>query len=1654
MKFIVIASQKTWFSVFILLCGFLMYDEAIAQVNVWDSYSEKVKAGSQIAALGPNVFGDSVDLYTGRTTFVQEDISLPGNNELPVRFARAYSPESLIRSGILGDWYPDIPRISGIFPTSTGWKSSMPGDPNRRCSVDTSDHMKATPPVTYGTSSGVGAFSSAEYWTGNDLYIPGIGSQRLVVIAPGNSNRPSEGGPYYWTTAKNYVVSCVGSTANGIAGEGFVVTSPKGIKYRFDWLARVASPYTLTLKKPITQCSVPMPACYTELARSEYWWLPTRVEDRFGNYVTYTYDSSHPERIASIQSNDGRTISFIYDASGRIATATANERTWIYSYVSASSDYGSALNRVDQPDGSSWIFDLSAVQRRLVVGSLYSDCTGPSAPGSFGGSSTGSMTSPSGAVGTFTFVQWRHGRSHVPRSCVMIPNGGSYAAYSQVVDAISLAKKRLHGPGIDGAIEWDYSYEDGRLSPSGWSYADACTSSTCPTTKVTTVAANDGTWTSYTLIKKYGAQEGLISSTATGSNQTQTRVVTETFVAANSQPWFPASVGSDPCYSCDHTGESYSVTSGTAITQDGSTFQRTVTNFDSFARPTSVTRSGPSASRSDTISYFDNTAKWVLGQVAQIKCVAPTGLPPLGCGSSGTVENESTYDAIYALPLTYTLFGKQVQTLTYETAAAISTGQRGTLKTVKDGNDNITTLSNWKRGIPQTIQFPATDESPSGAILSAVVSDLGLIELLRNEAGFPTCYQYDQMGRLSRVTYPSMGKISPAICGTDEWNPTAFDFQQVAVAEYGIPAGHWRQTISTGNARKITYFDALWRPLVTKELDATNTTTETLTKRFQRFTYDHDGRVTFASYPGATDALTTGTWKEYDALGRTTSVSQDSELGALTTLTTYSGDSAGPYTRVTDPRGTQTVTRYQMFDQPNYELPVLIDLAQNKPERAAVDITRDVFGKPLSIRKRNNANTVSLTRSYAYNAHQELCRSVEPETGATLMGYDGAGNVLWSAAGLPAGQACEAAGTSAPVAARRTDRTYDARNRIKTLTFPDGRGNQSWTYTPDGLPSGITTYNETGNAYPVVNAYTYNRRRLLTFETSGQTGWYTWGLGYTYNANGHLSAQSYPDGQSVSYAPNALGQSTQAGTYATGGSYYPNGAIKQFTYGNGIVHTMTQNARQLPARSTDVIGSSKPLDLGYTYDANGNVGSITDYLAGARQTRGMSYDGLDRLIQTTSSMFGTASYGYNALDNLTSLKVTGGSLARDHTYVYDTNNRLGNIKNTVGGATVVGLGYDPQGNLANKNGQLYSFTYGNRLREVPGKEKYLYDGHGRRVESRTTNYSVWQYSQSGQVMYSHDARNNRKTNYIYLGGSLVALRELPMSGGTTVTVKYQHTDALGTPIAVTDAAKAIVETSEYEPYGQLVNSTLKDGPGYTGHVQDAATGLTYMQQRYYDPQVGLFLSVDPVMAYESPVGMFNRYRYANNNPYRFVDSDGRQSRDLENEYKRSGARPPPKQGPSFVDWFCGGSCWDAFEHDILQYPGSGGPTVSTAKGMLSSLFRRGGGRSIGAGKQAIGEAREQIVARLTNGAVSGEKITSKTLGSTDIDVISGVGDLIAVGGAAKAGNLGNLGRVLRIYSEEAANRGVRAQAFFERGTPDAAIKLSEKLLGKDNVKVF
>jgi RHS repeat-associated protein len=131
------------------------------------------------------------------------------------------------------------------------------------------------------------------------------------------------------------------------------------------------------------------------------------------------------------------------------------------------------------------------------------------------------------------------------------------------------------------------------------------------------------------------------------------------------------------------------------------------------------------------------------------------------------------------------------------------------------------------------------------------------------------------------------------------------------------------------------------------------------------------------------------------------------------------------------------------------------------------------------------------------------------------------------------------------------------------------------------------------------------------------------------------------------------------------------------------------------------------------------------------------------------------------------------------------------------------------------------------------------------------------------------------TAHIYLGDRLIA--EQPSNGAA----QYIHSDALGSPVARTSPAAAVLTRTRYEPYGATVaGSTNPNGIGFTGHVNDPDTGLVYMQQRYYEPIAGRFLSVDPITTDVQTGRKFNRYVYGANNPYRFVDPDGLDEIDL------------------------------------------------------------------------------------------------------------------------------------------------------------------------------
>ena len=116
------------------------------------------------------------------------------------------------------------------------------------------------------------------------------------------------------------------------------------------------------------------------------------------------------------------------------------------------------------------------------------------------------------------------------------------------------------------------------------------------------------------------------------------------------------------------------------------------------------------------------------------------------------------------------------------------------------------------------------------------------------------------------------------------------------------------------------------------------------------------------------------------------------------------------------------------------------------------------------------------------------------------------------------------------------------------------------------------------------------------------------------------------------------------------------------------------------------------------------------------------------------------------------------------------------------------------------------------------------------------------------------------------------------------TVTYVYTDPQGTPLAEADAQGNITATFDYAPYGTIALGTPPNGPGYTGHVDDPETNLIYMQHRYYDAATGHFVSVDPVSPTAANIFTFNRYDYANDNPARYIDPDGRSCTEANKTY--------------------------------------------------------------------------------------------------------------------------------------------------------------------------
>ncbi len=248
---------------------------------------------------------------------------------------------------------------------------------------------------------------------------------------------------------------------------------------------------------------------------------------------------------------------------------------------------------------------------------------------------------------------------------------------------------------------------------------------------------------------------------------------------------------------------------------------------------------------------------------------------------------------------------------------------------------------------------------------------------------------------------------------------------------------------------------------------------------------------------------------------------------------------------------------------------------------------------------------------------------------------------------------------------------------------------------------------------------------------------------------------------------------------------------------------------------------------------------------------------------------------------------------RQYNYTYDDNgNRTQDVLDVSGQTTTTNYTYGASSELLNKQVQGGATT------------TYSYDGNGNQTGS--TGGPTFTYNAKDQATtlgsgtsatYSGTTQNDRvqvnNTSYVY--GTL-GLTSQQTSSGTTAYVRcscgllndertpdgkkyYYLFDGLGSIVAMTDGTGKEVNSYDYDPYGNMVNSVEQNGLNnpwkFAGGFLDSSTGLYKYGIRYYDPTIGRWTQRTPVGGSLAETTKPNPYVYADDDPVNEVDPSGK-----------------------------------------------------------------------------------------------------------------------------------------------------------------------------------
>ncbi|WP_415639804.1 RHS repeat domain-containing protein, partial [Pseudomonas floridensis] len=293
--------------------------------------------------------------------------------------------------------------------------------------------------------------------------------------------------------------------------------------------------------------------------------------------------------------------------------------------------------------------------------------------------------------------------------------------------------------------------------------------------------------------------------------------------------------------------------------------------------------------------------------------------------------------------------------------------------------------------------------------------------------------------------------------------------------------------------------------------------------------------------------------------------------------------------------------------------------------------------------------------------------------------------------------------------------------------------------------------------------------------------------------------------------------------------------------------------------------------------------------------RRYQYDPAGELIRTLDKLRGEIKYEYEANGQLHSRDT--GKLVDSEEFRYDAaanrlnfnTSRFDHVKdNRLKQWRDQEYTYDPWGNLVEKRSGLakwQTFTYDceNRLvkaetlvnSQLHSTGTYQYDSLGRRVAKQSEVNGQAQHKRflwQGLRMLREE-QPGQSSLYIYEPGSYAPLARVDQREGEAEnTLYYFHTDQIGTPLEMTDTDGQIVWQATYKAWGSLEALTVNEveqNLRFQGQYFDEETGLHYNTFRYYDPEVGRFITQDPM----GLDGGSNLYQYVGN-PTGWIDPLG------------------------------------------------------------------------------------------------------------------------------------------------------------------------------------